>query len=60
MTGLQGKSKEDNLVRVITCQQILGTFHAIIAITAVKLQMFGGETCRVHGKIDRAGQGNSR
>ena len=47
-------------MRVITCRQLLETFHALIAITAVKRQMFGGETCRVHGKIDRAGQGNSR
>ena len=47
-------------MRVITCQQLLETFHALIAITAVKLQMFGGEICRVHGKVERAGQGNSR
>ena len=27
---------------------------------AVKLQMFGGETCHVHVKVDHAGQGNNR
>ena len=27
---------------------------------AVKLQMFGGETCHVHVKVDRAGHGNNR
>ena len=27
---------------------------------AAKLQMFGGEICRVHGKVDRARHGNSR
>ena len=32
----------------------------LITITVVKLQMFGGETCHVHVKIDRAGHGNNR
>ena len=27
---------------------------------AVKLQMFGGETCHVHVKVDRAGHGNNK
>ena len=27
---------------------------ALITIMAVKLQMFGGETCHVHVKVDRA------
>ena len=27
---------------------------------AVKLQIFGGETCHVHVKVDRAGHGNKR
>ena len=29
-------------------------------IVAVKLQMFGGETCHVHVKVDHAGHGNNR
>ena len=28
-------------------------------LTAVKLQMFGGETCHVHVKVDKAGHGKS-
>ena len=31
----------------------------IITIMAVKLQMFGGETCHVHVEVDRAGHGNN-
>ena len=30
-------------------------FVALITKTAVKLQMFGGETCHVHVKVDHAG-----
>ena len=33
---------------------------ALITIMAVKLQMFGAETCHVHVKIDRSGHGNNR
>ena len=29
-------------------------------IMAVKLQIFGGETCHVHVKVDYAGHGNNR
>ena len=29
-------------------------------IVAVNLQMFGGETCHVHVKVDHAGHGNNR
>ena len=32
---------------------------ALITIMAVKLQMFGGETCHVHVKVDHAGHGNN-
>ena len=31
----------------------------IITIMAVKLQMFGGEACHVHVKVDRADHGNN-
>ena len=33
---------------------------ALITIMAVKLQMFGDETCHVHVKVDRASHGNNR
>ena len=33
---------------------------ALITLMAVKLQMFGGETCHVHVTVDRGGQGNNR
>ena len=36
------------------------TFSALITVTAVELQMFGGETCHVHVKVDRAGHENNR
>ena len=32
----------------------------LITVTAVKLQMFGGETCQVHVKVDHAGHENDR
>jgi len=34
--------------------------EALIIVMAVKLQMFGGETCNVHVKVDHAGHGNNR
>ena len=33
---------------------------ALITIMAVKLQMFRGEICHVHVKVDHAGHGNNR
>ena len=33
---------------------------ALITIMAVKLQIFGGETCNVHMKVDHADHGNNR
>ena len=33
---------------------------ALITVMAVKFQMFGGETCHVHVKVDHAGHGNNR
>ena len=38
----------------------IGSAQALITIMAVKLQIFGGETCHVHVKVDRAGHGNNR
>ena len=35
-------------------------FVALITKTAVKLQMFGGETCHVHVKVDHAGHGKKK
>ena len=35
-------------------------FVALITKTAVKLQMFGGETCHVHVKVDHAGYGKKK
>ena len=59
MTGLRRKEERGQLgarYQMSTTE----TFHARIPITTVKLQMFGGETCRVHGKVDSGGHGNSR
>ena len=33
---------------------------ALITIMAVKLQIFGDETCHVHVKVDHADHGNNR
>ena len=43
-----------------TCQQQEYRLLALITIMALKLQMFGGETCHVHVKVDHAGHGNNR
>ena len=31
-----------------------------VTVMAVKLQMFGGETCKVQVKVNHAGHGNNR
>ena len=42
------------------CQRQEYRLLEIITIMAVKLQIFGSETCHFHVKVDHAGDGNNR